>query len=78
MKRYKVGDRVCPIFTQDWMDGPLSIEKRHTTPGAGDLDIVLREYSVFDENTLVQIPGHLSFEEAATLPCAAVTARGTH
>ena len=74
VKRWKVGDRVCPIFTQAWLEGPLSTEKRRTTLGAGDLDGVLREYGAFDENGLVQIPRYLSFEEAATLPCAAVTA----
>ena len=74
VKRYKVGDRVCPIFTQRWLDGPLSIEKRRTTLGAGDLDGVLRKYGAFDEDSLVEIPRRLSFEEAATLPCAAVTA----
>src|SRR5579863_1603381 len=73
-KKWKVGDRVCPIFTQTWLEGPLSIEKRRTTLGAGDMDGVLREYGAFDENGLVEIPRHLSFEEAATLPCAAVTA----
>jgi len=74
VKKWKVGDRVCPIFTQTWLEGSLSIEKRRTTLGAGDLDGVLREYGTFDENGLIEVPGHLSFEEAATLPCAAVTA----
>lgn len=73
-KKWKVGDRVCPIFMQGWADGPLSMEKRRTALGAGELDGVLREYGAFDENGLVEIPSHLSFEEAATLPCAAVTA----
>jgi NADPH:quinone reductase-like Zn-dependent oxidoreductase len=73
-KKWKVGDRVCTIFTQAWLEGSLSIEKRRTTLGAGDLDGVLREYGTFNENGLVKIPGHVSFEEAATLPCAAVTA----
>jgi NADPH:quinone reductase-like Zn-dependent oxidoreductase len=74
VKKWKIGDRVCPIFTQAWHDGSNSIEKRRTTLGAGDLDGVLREYGAFDENGLVSIPRYLSFEEAATLPCAAVTA----
>jgi NADPH:quinone reductase-like Zn-dependent oxidoreductase len=73
-KKWKVGDRVCPIFTQGWLEGSLSLEKRRTTLGVGDLDGVLREYAAFDENGLVRVPEHLSFEEAATLPCAAVTA----
>src|SRR6202166_3949188 len=74
VKKWKVGDRVCPIFTQGWLEGSLSIEKRRTALGAGDLDGVLREYGAFDENGLIEVPGHLSLEEAATLPCAAVTA----
>jgi NADPH:quinone reductase-like Zn-dependent oxidoreductase len=73
-KKWKVGDRVCPIFMQAWLEGSLSVEKRRTTLGAGDLDGVLREYAAFDENGLVRVPEHLSYEEAATLPCAAVTA----
>ena len=50
------------------------MEKRRTTLGAGDLDGVLRDYGTFHEDGLVEIPEHLSFEQAATLPCAAVTA----
>jgi NADPH:quinone reductase-like Zn-dependent oxidoreductase len=72
--KWDVGDRVCPIFTQTWFEGSLSIEKRRTTLGAGDLDGVLREYGTIEEDGLVEAPEHLSFEEAATLPCAAVTA----
>jgi NADPH:quinone reductase-like Zn-dependent oxidoreductase len=74
VKRWRIGDRVCTIFTQGWLEGSLSIEKRRTALGAGDLDGVLREYGAFDENGLIEAPRHLSFEEAATLPCAAVTA----
>lgn len=72
--RWKVGDRVTPIFMQGWLDGPLTPKKHQTTLGGGELDGVLREYGVFNEEGLVQIPDHLSYEEAATLPCAAVTA----
>jgi NADPH:quinone reductase-like Zn-dependent oxidoreductase len=71
--RWKVGDRVCPIFTQGWLEGEPSMQKYRTTLGAGALDGVLREYGAFDENGVVKIPEHLSYEEAATLPCAAVT-----
>ena len=72
--RWKAGDRVCPIFTQGWIEGEPSLQKNRATLGAGAMDGVLREYGAFDENGLVRIPEHLSFEEAATLPCAAVTA----
>jgi NADPH:quinone reductase-like Zn-dependent oxidoreductase len=72
--RWQVGDRVCPIFTQGWIEGEPDLTKNRTTLGGGDLDGVLREYAAFNEESLVRIPDHLSYEEAATLPCAAVTA----
>lgn len=73
--KWKAGDRVMPIFAQRWLDGETSEEKRRTSLGAGaQWDGVLREYGAFDEQGLVKIPEHLSFEEAATLPCAALTA----
>lgn len=71
--RWKIGDRVCPIFAQGWLEGEPSPRKNRTALGGGDLDGVLREYGAFDEDGLVKIPESLSFEEAATLPCAAVT-----
>jgi NADPH:quinone reductase-like Zn-dependent oxidoreductase len=73
--KWKPGDRVMPIFAQAWIDGDTTEEKRRTSLGAGaQWDGVLREYGVFNAEGLVGIPEHLSFEEAATLPCAAVTA----
>jgi NADPH:quinone reductase-like Zn-dependent oxidoreductase len=74
VKRWRIGDRVSPIFAQGWIEGPPSAEKNRTSIGAGNIDGVLREYAAFHEEGLVRIPEHLSFEEAATLPCAAVTA----
>lgn len=71
--KWKAGDRVCPIFMQGWIDGEVEFKKARTALG-GDLDGCLAKYRVFDENGLVAIPDHLSNEEAATLPCAAVTA----
>ena len=71
--KFKVGDRVTPIFMQGWTGGAIDADKGRTALG-GDLDGVLREFGTFDENGLVCIPDHFSFEEAATLPCAAVTA----
>ncbi|MDM7921044.1 MAG: NAD(P)-dependent alcohol dehydrogenase [Pyrinomonadaceae bacterium] len=73
--KWNVGDRVMPIFAQHWIDGDSSEEKRRSSLGAGAYwDGVLREYAVFSDEGLVRIPDHLSFEEAATLPCAALTA----
>ena len=71
--KFKIGDRVTPIFMQGWIDGEVNFQKARTALG-GDLDGVLREFGTFDENGLVCIPEHFSYEEAATLPCAAVTA----
>jgi NADPH:quinone reductase-like Zn-dependent oxidoreductase len=71
--KFKIGDRVMPIFMQGWIDGAIDFQKGRTALG-GDLDGCLREFGTFDENGLVCIPDHFSFEEAATLPCAAVTA----
>lgn len=73
--KWKVGDRVCPIFMQGWHEGGISAEKSKTALGGGaDWNGVLREYGAFSEQSLVRIPEPLSYEEAATLPCAAVTA----
>ena len=72
--KWKIGDRVSPTVIQGWIDGEPSAEKSKTAIGAGAFDGVLREYGTFDQEGLVRIPEHLSYDEAATLPCAAVTA----
>ena len=73
--KWKVGARVMPIFAQRWHEGDSSEEKRRTALGAGpQWNGVLREYAAFSENSVVDIPEHLSYREAATLPCAALTA----
>jgi len=71
--RFAVGDRVTGIFFARWIDGPASPEILASARG-GSPGGMLSEVIVTDENGLVAIPGHLSYEEAATLPCAAVTA----
>jgi len=70
---WKAGDRVAPIFMQNWLDGPLTPPRARGALG-GDIDGTLAEMIVVREDGLVAIPAHLSFQEAATLPCAAVTA----
>ncbi len=70
---FKPGDRVAGIFMQNWLEGPLTAAKARGALG-GDIDGTLAEQIVLKEQGLVRIPEHLSFEEAATLPCAAVTA----
>lgn len=69
----KVGDRVAGIFMQDWIDGEFTEAKAKSALGGGKQGM-LAEYVVLNEHGLVQIPGHLSYEEASTLPCAAITA----
>lgn len=70
---WKPGDRVAGIFMQNWIDGPATPAKTKGALG-GDIDGMLAESVVLRESGLISIPEHLSFEEAATLPCAAVTA----
>lgn len=69
----KVGDRVCATFSQKWCHGVASLETMKATLGS-PLDGMLTESRVFSEEGLIKFPDYLSFEEAATLPCAAVTA----
>jgi NADPH:quinone reductase-like Zn-dependent oxidoreductase len=73
VRGHKVGDRVVGSFFQNWLRGEID---RDAAPSAlgGSIDGVLTTARNFDECGLLQIPEHLSYEEAATLPCAAVTA----
>ena len=71
--RFKPGDRVAAIFFQKWIDGAPKPEFMGTALG-GAVDGMLSQHVTLNENGLVAIPKHLSYEEAATLPCAGVTA----
>ena len=71
--RVKTGDRIAGCFHPRWFGGPIKPDYLTDRLGA-NLDGVLAEYAVFNEESVVLLPSHLSFEEAATLPCAAVTA----
>ncbi|HZF27429.1 MAG TPA: NAD(P)-dependent alcohol dehydrogenase [Steroidobacteraceae bacterium] len=73
VSRVKVGDRVAAIFFQRWLAGKPDAASVGSALG-GAIDGMLSEYVVLNEDGLVRIPDHLSFEEAATLPCAGVTA----
>jgi NADPH:quinone reductase-like Zn-dependent oxidoreductase len=72
--RWRGGDRVTPNFFRDWIDGPFRESYRSTALGGGACDGVLSELIVTSADSLVRIPDSFDFEEAATLPCAAVTA----
>src|SRR5437588_5682586 len=71
--RVKIGDRIAVCFHPRWFGGPIKPDYLTDRLGA-HIDGVLAEYAVFNEEAVVRLPSHLSFEEAATLPCAAVTA----
>ncbi|MHB1557369.1 MAG: zinc-dependent alcohol dehydrogenase family protein [Isosphaeraceae bacterium] len=71
--RFRVGDRVMSAFMPGWHEGEPTEVKVRSALG-GEVDGVLAEETVLSESGLLPIPEHLSFEEAATLPCAAVTA----
>jgi len=67
------GDRVCVNFAPTFLHGGQSIELSRSALG-GVTDGVLVEYRTFPANALVRVPDYLSYEEASTLPCAALTA----
>ncbi len=71
--RFRPGDRVITTYFPNWMDGPATAEAQHDTYGA-QLDGVLCERFVAPETGMVRAPEGLDDAEAATLPCAAVTA----
>jgi NADPH:quinone reductase-like Zn-dependent oxidoreductase len=70
--RFKPGDRIAATFFPDWIDGQA--RERLAGRGAAPLDGMLAEFVALHEDAVVAIPPSLSFEEAATLPCAGVTA----
>ena len=74
VSRVKVGDRVATTVFQHWLDGDTLLPAAYGSVLAGGLDGVLADHIVVHENGLVRVPEHLSFDEASTLPCAAVTA----
>lgn len=72
--RWREGDRVAPIFYRDWVAGPYREAYGPAALGGGDTDGVLGDLITVPEASLVRIPDELSLDEAATLPCAALTA----
>lgn len=71
---WKAGDRVMSCFALDWLCGIPGLKQVRNSSLGGPLDGTLQELRVFPAASLVSIPDYLSFEEASTLPCAAVTA----
>jgi len=70
----RLGDRVMGSFFQRWIDGPFAPDLAASALGGGSQDGVLAEEVVLNADAALRFPAHLSFEEAATLPCAGVTA----
>lgn len=73
VSRFAVGDRVAGMFFQGWIDGRFRPEYGSRSLGS-PLDGMLAESVVLDQDGLVKVPSNLDFDQAATLPCAAVTA----
>ena len=73
VKGVKPGDRVANTFFERWVSGIATDEAAKTALGAGR-DGVLAEYVVLHEDGVIPVPKHLTYTEAATLPCAALTA----
>ena len=71
--RLKVGDRVASLFFQEWFEGEITKETGKSALG-GSIDGVFATARLLPETGLIRIPDFLSFEQAATLPCAALTA----
>lgn len=72
--RWQSGDRIAGTFFPDWLAGPVSAESTKAALGGGSTNGMLSEFVTLSEHGAVRVPEHLSFEEAATLPCAALTA----
>ncbi|MED4781150.1 NAD(P)-dependent alcohol dehydrogenase [Brevibacillus choshinensis] len=71
--RFQIGERVSGIFTQSWISGKPTKANWSSSLGS-PLNGLLAEYVVLPEEGLVRVPAHLTDVEAATLPCAGVTA----
>jgi NADPH:quinone reductase-like Zn-dependent oxidoreductase len=73
VSRVKIGDKVCPMFFEGWIDGPPDAYKR-SRPLGGPLPGVLQDELAINADAVSPIPAGWSFTEAATLPCAGLTA----
>lgn len=73
VRRVAVGDRVCPTYFQRWISGEPDLERLTQSLG-GPIDGTMTAYMALSEEGVAKVPAHLSDVEAATLPCAALTA----
>lgn len=72
-REFKVGQRVTSMYWRNWNDGPPTHDSFKGSLGSS-MDGVYGDYVVVDQSALVPIPAGLSFEEAASLPTAGLTA----
>lgn len=72
--RVKPGDKVNPLFYQEWFSGPLTAEGASSSLAGGRYNGILSEYVCLNENGIEKYPKHLTPAQAATLPCTGVTA----
>ena len=73
LDEFKIGQRVALSFFPDWQDGPITAQKTKKSLG-GTTQGLLAEFVTCSPSEIVSVPQFLSNEEAATLPCAALTA----
>jgi len=74
VSKFRSGDRVLATYMEGWHTGPATAERKGWKQKGGDVDGTATEYALYDQDDLVPIPASLSYEEAACLPCAGVTA----
>jgi NADPH:quinone reductase-like Zn-dependent oxidoreductase len=73
VRRVTAGDRVCPSYFQRWISGEPDLERLTQSLG-GPIDGTMTDYMCLSEEGVCKVPEYLSDLEAATLPCAALTA----
>ncbi|KAF8686111.1 Zinc-binding dehydrogenase [Rhizoctonia solani] len=73
VNKWVVGDRVRSLFNELWATGQMQREYWRALPGSGTQGC-LTQYRIFPADFVLRVPEHLSFEEAATIPCAGITA----
>ncbi|MBK1835451.1 zinc-dependent alcohol dehydrogenase family protein [Roseibacillus ishigakijimensis] len=74
VSEHQVGDRVVGLFFPNWLEGPIDRELHAQGRGGDKSHGMLAEYVVGPAHSFLPLPAHLSYEEAATLPCAGLTA----
>ena len=77
VSRWRKGDKVMSLFFPDWQEGRHRPERTRAVTG-DSIDGCACEYAVVSENAVTRMPDGLTYAEAATLPCAGLTACGPY